>query len=281
METVQCLLAKPHSLTSLVPEYWLWIITPQNSKSSHCPALLCAACQFGKQKQTTPPLNAATVNSVDGGVSKKIATPGRQILVDLYVCQQKGHLTTFFGKEAPEAQYSGGAIFVDHVPHFIFNQHQFFYYNSWNSLFQTSLWVLLHFTKRQCYQYIIDNHPFHDAEWKLDCEDQNQLCHFSGVWTHPKSWSNATFRLYLICHNQWWFILPYTGLRLPTLTFGQSQSIKPFIFGIGFLTVKHASIQLIFSPLYSILAIMIFNDYTFLVILSTSLMQNFKTVRRF
>ena len=42
LETVQRLLAKPHSSTALVPEYRIRIITPQNSKSSHCTSPLCA-----------------------------------------------------------------------------------------------------------------------------------------------------------------------------------------------------------------------------------------------
>ena len=124
METVQRLLAKPHSSTALVPEYRLRIITPQNSKSSHCISPLCAGCQFGKQKRTTPPLNATTTNSTDGGVSEDNVTPGRRVSVDLYVSQEKGRLTHSFGKEPPASQYSGGSIFVNHASRFSFNQHQ-------------------------------------------------------------------------------------------------------------------------------------------------------------
>ena len=51
-------------------------------------------------------------------------TPGCRISVDLYVSKEKGRLTTSYGKEAPEVQYSGGSIFVDHASRFIFNQHQ-------------------------------------------------------------------------------------------------------------------------------------------------------------
>ena len=50
METVQRLLAKPHSSTALVPKYRIRVITPKNPKSYHCCTPLCAACQFGRQK---------------------------------------------------------------------------------------------------------------------------------------------------------------------------------------------------------------------------------------
>lgn len=48
METVQRLLAKPHSATLLISDSRLRIITLQNNKCSHCTVLLCASYQFGK-----------------------------------------------------------------------------------------------------------------------------------------------------------------------------------------------------------------------------------------
>ena len=184
METVQRLLAKPHSSTALVPEYRIRVITPQNPKSSHCCAPLCAGCQFGRQKRTTPPLNAKTKNFIDGGVSENIVDPGRRVSVDLYVSKQKGRLTSSFGKEAPSVQYSGGSIFVDHASRFIFNQHQLSTTTAKTvrskHLFEshcTSLGV-------KVTEYVTDNHPFHGDQWKVDCQIQNQLRHFSGVGAH-------------------------------------------------------------------------------------------------
>ena len=113
-----------------------------------------------------PLLNATTKNTVDGGVSEEILTPGRRVLVDLYVSHEKGRLTTSFGKEAPDAQYSGGAIFVDHASHFIFNQHQL-------STTTPESVCSKHLFESYCNsqgvrvtEYVTDNHPFHGAEWK-------------------------------------------------------------------------------------------------------------------
>ena len=58
-------------------------------------------------------------NPVDSGINEEILTSGRRVSVDLYVSHEKGCLTTSFGKEAPDAQYSGSAIFVDHASRFI------------------------------------------------------------------------------------------------------------------------------------------------------------------
>ena len=185
MGTVQRLFVKPHSSTSLVPENCLLIITPQNSKSSHCATPLCAACQFGNQKKTTPPLNATTKNTVDGGVREEMLPPGRRVLVDLYVSHNKGQLTTSFRKEAPDAQYSGGAIFVDHTSYFIFNQHQLLTTTTPESVCSKHLFESYCNSQGvRVTECVTNNHPFHGAEWKLDCENQNQLRHFSGIGAH-------------------------------------------------------------------------------------------------
>ena len=129
-------------------------------------------------------MNATTKNSIDGGVSKNILTPGCRRSADLYVSKEKGRLTTSYGKEAPNVQYSGGSIFVDHASRFIFNQHQL-------STTTAETVRSKHLFESYCAsqgvkvtKYITDNRPFHGAEWKLDCEIQNQLRHFSGVGAH-------------------------------------------------------------------------------------------------
>ena len=111
-------------------------------------------------------------------------TPGCRILVDLYVSKEKGRLTTSYGKEAPEVQYSGGSIFVDHASRFIFNQHQL-------STTTAETVRSKHLFESYCTsqgisvtEYVTGNHPFHGAEWKSDCENQNQLRHFFGVGAH-------------------------------------------------------------------------------------------------
>ena len=110
-------------------------------------------------------MNATTKNSIDGGVSEDIVTPGRRISVDLYVSKEKGRLTTSYGKEAPEVQYSGGSIFVDHASRFIFNQHQL-------STTTAKTVRSKHLFESYCAsqgvkvtEYVTDNHPFHGEEW--------------------------------------------------------------------------------------------------------------------
>ena len=147
-------------------------------------ASVCAGFQFRRQKRTTPPLNATTRNFVDDGVSEEIVTPSLRLLIDFYVSQEKGRLTTSFIKEAPDAQYFGGAIFINHASRFIFNQYQL-------STITAGSVRSKHLCESYCnsqgvsvIKYVTDNHPFHGAEWKLDCENLNQLRHFSGVGAH-------------------------------------------------------------------------------------------------
>ena len=97
---------------------------------------------------------------------------------------KKGRFTTSFRKEAPDAQYSSGAIFVDHASRFIFNQHQL-------STTTPESVCSKHLFESYCNtqgvrvtEYVTDNHPFHGAKWKSNCENQNQLRPFSGVGAH-------------------------------------------------------------------------------------------------
>lgn len=100
-------------------------------------------------------------------------TPGRRISVDLYVSQEKGRFTTSFGKEAPDVQYSGGSIFVNHASRYIFSQHQL-------STTTPETVHSKHLFESYCTsqgvkvtEYVTNNHTFHGKEWKFDCEIQN------------------------------------------------------------------------------------------------------------
>ena len=91
-------------------------------------------------------------------------TPGCHISVDLYFSKEKGRLTTSYGKEAPEVQYSGGSIFVHHASRFIFNQHQL------STTTAETVHSKYHF-KSYCASLGVkatecatDNHPFHGDE---------------------------------------------------------------------------------------------------------------------
>ena len=87
---------------------------------------MCAVCQYAKQKRRQPSKNTMTLPSIPtiGGLSDNITEPGQRVSVDLYVAVTPGRLSNTRGKETVESQFTGGAISVDHVTHYIFNHHQ-------------------------------------------------------------------------------------------------------------------------------------------------------------
>ena len=115
---VQSLLQKPQSGEPR-------IIKQSNNKCSHCHRPMCAVCQYAKQKQRQPPKITMTFPSIPtiGGLSNNVTKPGQRVSVDLYVATTPGRLPNTLGKEKVESQFTGGAIFVDHATHHIFNQH--------------------------------------------------------------------------------------------------------------------------------------------------------------
>lgn len=49
---------------------------------------------------------------------------GQKVSVDHFVCSTKGRLLHTYGKEEPDQQFKGGAIFVDHASGYIYTEHQ-------------------------------------------------------------------------------------------------------------------------------------------------------------
>ena len=111
---------------------------------------------------------AKIVPAFDGGVSEEIGTPGHRISVDLYVLPEKGRLSTSFGKESTVAQYSGGAICIDHVSRYIYNQHQLSTTTAESVRSKHSFESFCTTHGVSITEYVTDNLPFHGLEWKTD-----------------------------------------------------------------------------------------------------------------
>ena len=75
---------------------------------------MCAACQFGKQRQRSAPGRTTKVQSARDGVLKKdVLHPGQSVAVDHFICSTKGRLFSSKGKSKDSKMFAGGAIFVD------------------------------------------------------------------------------------------------------------------------------------------------------------------------
>ena len=77
-------------------------------------APLCAACQFGKQKQRPYKGKVSRpAGDHDGALKREKLFPGQCIAVDHFVCSTLGRLFTSRGKTKESSMYKGGALFVD------------------------------------------------------------------------------------------------------------------------------------------------------------------------
>jgi hypothetical protein len=81
---------------------------------------LCAACQFGKQKQRpSPSKKSSTVQENVGALKREDLLPGQRISVDHFICSTKGRLFKSAGKTKPSEMYDGGCIMADHCSGFV------------------------------------------------------------------------------------------------------------------------------------------------------------------
>ena len=75
---------------------------------------LCAACQFGKQRQRSYPWKRCSVfKDVESNLKKDKLISRQCIAVDHYMCSTKGRLFTSRGKTKDTDMYTGGALFMD------------------------------------------------------------------------------------------------------------------------------------------------------------------------
>jgi transposase InsO family protein len=76
---------------------------------------LCAACQFGKQRQRSAPgMKHVTDKQVSGALKSGHLYPGQCVSADHFICSTRGRLFTSKGKSKANDMYTGGCLFVDH-----------------------------------------------------------------------------------------------------------------------------------------------------------------------
>jgi hypothetical protein len=81
---------------------------------------LCAACQFGKQKQKpSPGIRHSRVEDHAGALSEDNLYPGQKVSVDHFISSSKGRLFSGTGRTSSSSKLTGGAIFVDHASNFV------------------------------------------------------------------------------------------------------------------------------------------------------------------
>jgi hypothetical protein len=191
---VQSYLQKPR--TSSLNDMQSRIITPSNSKCSHCHPPLCAACQYAKQKRKNPPRDKAigSLSSSSTGLSDDILHPGDRVSVDIYCSSTPGRLPHTFGKEKSSLQFTCGGIFVDHASRLIHNTHQ-------HSTTTAETVLSKHLFEDYCdsfgvriREYVTDNNPFHGADWTIDCKNQRQSHKFSGVGAHHQNYAERNIQ---------------------------------------------------------------------------------------
>ena len=190
---VKSLLAKPDSDNR--SEHKHRLIKPSNNKSSHCKTPLCEACQYAKQKRRSPDSTKSVARPEnEGTLSVDVLKAGQRVSVDLYVSAIRGRLLNSFGKEKPENQYTGGAIFVDHATRLIHHSHQL-------STTAAETVSSKHLFEQYCNdhgvkvkEYVGDNNPFHSNDWKVDCENQRQKRTFSGVGAHHQNYAERNIQ---------------------------------------------------------------------------------------
>ena len=190
-QRVQALLGSPIQLkgSSERGEVLSSIITPSLKGASSCKAPRCEACQYAKQKRTTP-LNPKHPSSdyKEGALTSNQLQPGDRVSCDQYMSTTLGRLPHTQGKEDKARQLVGGTMFVDHATNYIYHCHQI------NLTAAESV-----HSKHACERhfrdlgapirhYSSDNHPFTSKVWVDDCSLQGQDRTLSGVGAHHQNY---------------------------------------------------------------------------------------------
>ena len=156
----------------------------QASRLTHPP--MCAACQFGKQRQRSAPGRTTKVESArDGALKRDHLLPGQCIAVDHFVCSTKGRLFESKGKTKDDRMYCGGAIFVDMASGHV------------DCIFQTHLSTHETLKAKESFelkcrdvgvvpqQYLSDNgSAFTSKEYTSHLQQFRQIQRFAGVGAH-------------------------------------------------------------------------------------------------
>ena len=232
LNRVRMILSKPHQPkgSSERGEIVRQMVIPSQSFTTTCPAFCCVACQYAKQKRTTPDSSTEIKNNeLEGALTEGDLQPGDKVSCDQYMSPSKGRLQHTKGLESSSKQYVGGTLFVDHATNYIFNNHQ---------VNLTAIATVE--SKHKCEsafdeigiqikQYHSDNHPFRSKIWVNDCSVQQQLpTKHSGVGAHHQvlaerniqtifNWSRANLLHFVLhwpqmaknCENLWPFAVDY------------------------------------------------------------------------
>ena len=170
-------------------ELSLPLITPSLKGSSNCKPPRCEACQYAKQKRTTPlSVKHPSPDAEEGALTRNQLRPGDRVSCDQYISTTLGRLPHTQGKEAKSSQLVGGTMFVDHASNFIFHRHQVNLTaaesvrskHACERLFREHGSIIRH--------YVSDNHPFSSKQWVSDCTLQNQHRTLSGVGAHHQNY---------------------------------------------------------------------------------------------
>ena len=232
LNRVKMILSKPHQPKGSLErgELVRQMVVPQQTSTTTCEKFCCVACQYAKQKRTTPDSTTVTKNQeLEGALTEGDLLPGDKVSCDQYMSPSKGRLLHTKGLESSSKQYVGGTLFVDHATNFIFNNHQV-----------NLTAVATVDSKHKCEvafdeigikikQYHSDNHPFRSKAWVNDCAVQQQLpTKHSGVGAHHQvlaerniqtifNWSRANLLHFVLhwpqmaknCENLWPFAVDY------------------------------------------------------------------------
>jgi hypothetical protein len=232
LNRVRMILSRPHQPkgSSERGELVRQMVIPSQNLTTTCPSFCCVACQYAKQKRTTPDSSTETKNSdLEGALTEGDLQAGDKVSCDQYMSPSKGRLQHTKGLESTANQYVGGTLFVDHATNFIFNNHQ---------VNLTAIATIE--SKHKCEsafdaigiqikQYHSDNHPFRSKVWVNDCAVQQQLpTKHSGVGAHHQilaerniqtifNWSRANLLHFVLhwpqmaknCENLWPFAVDY------------------------------------------------------------------------
>jgi hypothetical protein len=189
---VQSYLQKPR--TTSLNDMQSRLISPSNSKCSHCHPPMCAACQYAKQKRKVPLSDKTSVSRPGTGLSDEVLSPGARVSVDIYCSSTPGRLSHTFGKEKSSLQYTCGAIFVDHATRLIHNTNQ-------HSTTVAETVLSKHIFEDFCdsfgvriQEYVTDNNPFHGSDWVNDCKNQRQSHKLSGVGAHHQNYAERNIQ---------------------------------------------------------------------------------------
>ena len=118
--------------------------------------------QYAKQKTRNPKLSkTVTRPENEGALSLDVVDAEKRVAVDLYVSTIRGRLPNSFGKEKPDQQYTGRAIFVDHATRLIHHSHQ---YSTTAAKTVRPKQLFEQFCNKhgiKVKEYVGDDHPFH------------------------------------------------------------------------------------------------------------------------